>query len=157
MALFKSPFDRVMEMYNKLSDEEKGKVREGIMDVEKAEDEREIDKIEETKADNAEEREEKAEEVKEESEEIGEKVDEVEKEEHHDEPDKYEDRFTGYDDRFSKIEDAIAAIANRLDALTAKRDEERKDFGRAEESREYNATEGMRETSKDLMKKYFKA
>lgn len=46
-------------------------------DINKAEDEREIDKIEEEKADNSEKRDEKAEEVNEESEEIGKKVDDL--------------------------------------------------------------------------------
>lgn len=156
MALFKSPYDRVMDMFNKLSDEEKEKVRKDILDIDKAEDEREIDKIEEEKAETSEEREEKAEEVNEESEEIGKKVDEVEEEEHKAEPDKYEDRFTGYDDRFNKLEDSLLALSNRIDALSSHREEEVKDFGMAEEAREYDATEARKDSSKDLIKKYFK-
>ena len=57
MALFrkkeeKSPFDEIMEAYHSLSDEDKDKVRKSLEDVEKAEDEREIDKIEEDKAED---------------------------------------------------------------------------------------------------------
>lgn len=52
-------------------------VKDTEEDINKAEDEREIDKIEEEKADNSEKRDEKAEEVNEESEEIGKKVDDL--------------------------------------------------------------------------------
>lgn len=54
------------------------------------------------------------------------------------------------------MEDSLTALANRLDALSAHREEERKDFGRAEEPREYDATEARKENSKDLIKKYFR-
>ena len=52
-------------------------VEDKVEDIEKAEDEREIDKIEEEKADTAEKADEKAEEKNEESEEIGKEVDEL--------------------------------------------------------------------------------
>ena len=63
---------------NKTEDTEVKKVEDKVEDIDKAEDEREIDKIEEGKADDDEKADEKAEEVKEESEEIGKDVDEVE-------------------------------------------------------------------------------
>lgn len=81
MALFGkkvSPFDKLLEDYNKLPDEDKAKFKASIEDVEKAEDEREIDKIEEEKADTAEKADEKSEEVNEESEQIGEDIDKAE-------------------------------------------------------------------------------
>ena len=53
------------------------KLKEKEEDIDKAEDEREIDKIEREKADNSEKRDEKAEEVKEESEEIAKDVDDL--------------------------------------------------------------------------------
>ena len=52
-------------------------VQDKVEDIEKAEDEREIDKIEEEKADTTEKADEKAEEKNEESEEIGKEVDEL--------------------------------------------------------------------------------
>jgi hypothetical protein len=64
---------------------EKEPVEEKVEDVDKAEDEREIDKIEEEKAESPEKADEKAEEVDEESKEIGEDVDELETEKSKDE------------------------------------------------------------------------
>lgn len=87
MALFdkKSSAEKVIELIDKLSEEDKEKVKshfgEKVEDLEKAEDEREIDKIEEEKADTEEVKEDKAEDVKEESEEIGKDVDEAKAEE----------------------------------------------------------------------------
>ena len=79
MALFgKSPYEKLKDLYASLKDEDKEKFKAELMDVDKAEDEREVDKIEEEKADNDEVKDEKKEEVNEESEEIGEKVDEAE-------------------------------------------------------------------------------
>lgn len=85
MSLFgkkedKTPFEKLMADYAKLTDEEKAKFKDSLMDVEKAEDEREIDKIEEEKADNPTTAEEKAEDVKEESEEVGKEIDEAKEE-----------------------------------------------------------------------------
>lgn len=86
MALFdkRTPFEKITAMLKELSGEEKTKVKAMLEDVEKAEDEREIDKIEEEKADNTETKDEKAEEVREESEEIGKKIDETEETEEKD-------------------------------------------------------------------------
>lgn len=53
------------------------KIRDKEEDIDKAEDEREIDKIERNKADSTEKKDEKNEEVKEESEEIGKEVDDL--------------------------------------------------------------------------------
>lgn len=80
MALFekKNPYDKLKEMFNSLSDEEKSKFKAEIQDIDKAEDEREIDKIEEEKTDEPKVMEEKAEEVNEESKEIGKDIDKAE-------------------------------------------------------------------------------
>lgn len=84
MALFskhkKLSLDEILEGINNLSDEEKAKVKTKMEDLYKAEDEREIDKIEKDKAEDSETKDEKSEEVNEESEEIGKDVDEVEEE-----------------------------------------------------------------------------
>lgn len=82
MAIFskKRTLDDILKDIDALSPEEKAEIGKKMQDLYKAEDEREIDKIEETKADSAEVADEKAEEVKDESEVIGKDVDEVEKE-----------------------------------------------------------------------------
>lgn len=83
MALFgekKSPVDKLWEAFDKLPDEDKASFRAKLEDIDKAEDEREIDKIEEEKAEEPEKADEKKEEVREESEEIGKEVDEAEEE-----------------------------------------------------------------------------
>lgn len=88
MALFgkKSPAEDIIKKFEALSDEDKEAVKKSLFgekaeDLEKAEDEREIDKIEEDKADDPEKADEKKEEVKEESEEIGKDVDEAKEDE----------------------------------------------------------------------------
>ena len=70
--------DEILKGIDKLSPEEQAKVKAKMEDLYKAEDEREIDKIEEDKAEDTEVKDEKSEEVKDESEEIGKDVDEVE-------------------------------------------------------------------------------
>lgn len=82
MGLFskKITLDDILKALPELTDEEKAQLHEKTSDLYKAEDEREIDKIEEEKADSDTEADEKADEVKEESEEIGKDVDEVEEE-----------------------------------------------------------------------------
>ena len=81
MAIFGKPkklsLDEILQGIDGLSAEDKEKVHAKMQDLYKAEDEREIDKIEEEKADDSEVADEKAEEVSEESEEIGKDVDEV--------------------------------------------------------------------------------
>lgn len=69
--------DAVKEEKPEVEPEVEDKPKEIAEDIEKAEDEREIDKIEEEKAEEPEIADEKKEEVNEESEEIGEKVDEL--------------------------------------------------------------------------------
>lgn len=83
MALFgekKSPVDKLWEAFDKLPDEDKASFKARLEDIDKAEDEREIDKIEEDKAEEPEKADEKKEEVGEESEEIGKEVNEAEEE-----------------------------------------------------------------------------
>lgn len=121
MALFdkKSGADKVIELFDKLSDEDKEIVKshfgEKVEDVEKAEDEREVDKIEEDKAETEEVKEDKAEDVKEESEEIGKDVDEAEaeepeKEEHEIVEERHEDIFEGLDARLKALEDKFEKL-----------------------------------------------
>jgi hypothetical protein len=81
MAIFgkkKLTLDEILEGIANLSDEDKAKIGEKMKDLYKAEDEREIDKIEEEKTDDGEVKDEKEAEVSEESEEIGKDVEEVE-------------------------------------------------------------------------------
>lgn len=82
MSIFKKKLtlDDILKGIDDLPEEEKAKVHAKMQDLYKAEDEREIDKIEEEKADTDTDADEKAEEVDEESEEIGKDVDEVEEE-----------------------------------------------------------------------------
>ena len=79
MALFKKKrtLDEILEDVKNLSPEEAKELHEKMGDLYKAEDEREIDKIEEDKADTDEVKDEKSDEVNEESEEIGKDVDEI--------------------------------------------------------------------------------
>ena len=82
MALFgkKLSLDEILKGIDELSEEDKAQVKSKMEDLYKAEDEREIDKIEEEKAEGTEVKDEKEEEVKDESKEIGEDVDKVETE-----------------------------------------------------------------------------
>ena len=177
MALFerKSAYSKLVEDYHKLSPEDREKFHSEILDVEKAEDEREIDKVEEEKAETPEKEEEKAEEVKEESEEIGKEIDEAEETEKVDEapveanteeiaeevneeveeehvPEVEELEQPKEDDRLDRLEELIKAIAEKVDTL-AERKEEHKAFGLGAkgigESREQLGT------SADERKKYF--
>lgn len=122
MALFdkRSPAEKLLDAYNKLSEEDKKEfhshLKEKVEDVEKAEDEREIDKVEEEKADTKEVKDEKAEEVAEESEEIGKDVKEGETEEtaeEEKEPEAEED-----EGEIEKAEEDVEkAKDNKIDAL----------------------------------------
>lgn len=76
----KRTLDEILKDIANLSDEDKAKIKDKMDDLYKAEDEREVDKIEEDKAENPETKSEKKEEVEEESEEIGKDVDETEDE-----------------------------------------------------------------------------
>ena len=122
MALFdkRSPAEKLLDAYNKLSEEDKKEfhshLEEKVEDVKKAEDEREIDKVEEEKADTKEVKDEKAEEVAEESEEIGKDVKEGETEEtaeEEKEPEAEED-----EGEIEKAEEDVEkAKDNKIDAL----------------------------------------
>ena len=72
--------EEILKAIDALPEEDKAKVKAKVQDLDKAEDEREIDKIEEDKASNPEVADEKKEEVKEESDEIGKTVDELKEE-----------------------------------------------------------------------------
>lgn len=110
------------KMLESLSDEEKKELKAKLQDLYKAEDEREIDKVEEEKADDTDVAEEKREEVKEESEEIGKDVDELE--------DKIEDekaeetaKEDKSDDRLGRLEEQVGKI---FELLTKKQGVEEK-------------------------------
>lgn len=77
-GFMKSPYEKLRDAYFSLSEEDRAKFKAELMDIDKAEDEREIDKIEEGKADNTEVADTKADEVNEESEEIGKDIDKAE-------------------------------------------------------------------------------
>ena len=72
--------EEILKAIDTLPEEDKAKVKAKVQDLDKAEDEREIDKIEEDKAETPEVADEKKEEVKEESDEIGKTVDELKEE-----------------------------------------------------------------------------
>lgn len=70
--------DEILKGIDELPEEDRAKVKDKMDDLYKAEDEREIDKIEEERAEDPETKDEKEEEKDEESEEIAKDVDEVE-------------------------------------------------------------------------------
>ncbi len=86
----KRTLDEILKDIANLSDEDKAKIKDKMDDLYKAEDEREVDKIEEDKAKNPETKSEKKEEVEEESEEIGKDVDKTEDEAEEDEKEESE-------------------------------------------------------------------
>ncbi len=86
----KRTLDEILKDIANLSDEDKAKIKDKMEDLYKAEDEREVDKIEEDKAENTETESEKKDEIKEESEEIGKDVDETEDEVEEDEKEESE-------------------------------------------------------------------
>lgn len=103
----KVTLDDILKGIDNLSDEDKEKVRAKVADLDKAEDEREIDKIEEDKAGTDEKAAEKAAEVDEESEEIGKDVDEIEEEEELDEEPASEEEHGENDDLLEEPQEAI--------------------------------------------------
>ena len=117
MAIFgkKISLDEILKGIDALSPEEKEKVKAKMEDLDKAEDEREIDKIEEEKADDAEVKDEKGEEKEKESEEIGKNVDEV-KEEVEDKPDDTQQDKLAADNSA----EVIKGLSDRLSALEEK-------------------------------------
>lgn len=100
------------KMLESLSEEEKKELKAKLDDLYKAEDEREIDKIEEEKADNSDEIDEKKEEVEEESEEVAKDVDEIEEKI---EDDKDDAKSEEGDARLDKLEASVAKILELLD------------------------------------------
>lgn len=106
------------EMLKSLSDEEKKELRAKLQDLDKAEDEREIDKIEEEKADSSEKADEKKEEKNEESEEIGKDVDEIEEkiEEEKAEEESHEER---QEEKHEEHSDGLKRLEEKVDKLFA--------------------------------------
>ena len=140
MALFdkKSSAEKVIELFDKLSEEDKEKVKshfgEKVEDLEKAEDEREIDKIEEEKADTEEVKEDKAEDVKEESEEIGKDVDEAKAEEpveEVEEPVETEEvvEEERHKDIFGGLDARLKALEEKFEKLLEVKEPEHKEIG----------------------------
>lgn len=118
----KITLDDILKGIDNLSDEEKAKVRDKMADLYKAEDEREIDKVEREKADSDEKADEKGEEESEESEEIGKDVDEVE-EDFEDEPEETEkteeEKPAVTEEPKDENAKTLAAIVERLDRIEA--------------------------------------
>ena len=114
----KLSLDDILKAIDNLPDEDKDKVKAKIDDLYKAEDEREIDKIEEEK--EPEDKDEKAEEVADESEEIGKDVDDLEEEapeeeaqeERSDEEETSEEKQPATDTKY----DELAARIEKLEA-----------------------------------------
>lgn len=135
MALFnkKSSAEEVIKLFEKLSDEDKKVVKshfgEKAEDLEKAEDEREIDKVEEEKADTKDKAEDKAEDVKEESEEIGKDVDEAKEDEPVEKDDKdeiekaEEDKADATNAKLEAFMEEFQTYKGKVDKLIAKLDE----------------------------------
>lgn len=175
MALFgkKSPAEDIIKKFEALSDEDKEAVKKSLFgekaeDLEKAEDEREIDKIEEDKAETPEKADEKKEEVKEESEEIGKDVDEAEADEktedvpaetevedeskEEDKADieedvkKHDEVMDGFNARLSALEEKIMSLFD-----TDKKDDD-KDYGISGEGKRTIVTEEDNR-SDDIIKK----
>ena len=177
MALFerKSPYAKLVEDYHKLSPKDREKFHAEILDVEKAEDEREIDKVEAEKAESPEKEDEKREEVKEESKEIGKEINEAEDIEKGEEPSEEaeeahkeekpieeveelpkeeieKERPLPADDRIDKLTELVNALAEKIDAM-AERKEEPKPFGLG--SKGFGESREKLGTSADERKKYF--
>lgn len=137
MALFdkKSPAEKIIEMFDNLSDEDKEKVKshfgEKVEDLEKAEDEREVDKIEEEKADTEEVKEDKAEDVKEESEEIREDVDKAEAEEPAEEEQSADEEIVEerQEDIFGGLDARLKALEEKFEKLLEVKEPEHKEVG----------------------------
>ena len=144
MAIFekKSPAEKIIELFNKLSDEDKEVVKshfgEKTTDLEKAEDEREVDKIEEEKSDSNEAKEEKAEEVKEESKEIGKDVNEAFAEEPTEEevaedstptPEEVEEVEERHEDIFSGLDARLKALEDKFNKMLESKELESKERG----------------------------
>ena len=137
----KLTLDEILEGINNLSDEDKAKVKDKMQDLYKAEDEREIDKIEEDKAEDAETKDEKGEEVTEESEEIGKDVDEVEDEVETDEVETDE----------TPVEDVAPEVADEPEEEVVEEPEVTEDFDKEDVAR-HEAEE--KDTMDALMKRF---
>lgn len=119
MALFgkkKLSLDEILEGVDKLTPEEQEKVKAKMDDLYKAEDEREIDKVEDEKADDEDVKDEKEEEVDEESEEIAKDVDEVEEEVETDEESKEADKG-GFNEWKTLIEREINELKAKIESF----------------------------------------
>lgn len=118
MALFKNEkkltLDEILKGVKDLPEEDRAKVKAKMEDLYKAEDEREIDKIEEEKADEADVENEKKEEKNDESEEIGKDVDEVEDEIEEDEESTQKDPDSDLKVWKKSIEDEILKLKEAI-------------------------------------------
>lgn len=177
MSLFKQPVDRILSLYNSLSDEEKEAViskingnseesskedgaekKEEVVN-EEYEDESE-DKSAETPADEEADKpeEEKSEDESEEkSEEIAEKSEEVTEEESEDKSEaKTKDALSEISELKEQIMIMLEAQNAKIDGLVVKTPEpEKKAFGRSEESKEYDTKGSKRRSSDDIIKEIY--
>ena len=125
MALFgkkKLSLDEILELVKNLSPEEQAQIKAKMEDLDKAEDEREIDKIEKEKSSSNELKDEKGEEVDEESEEIGKDVDEVEEEIEDDEKPEVEETEEDQEEELGEVEEEneekiLSTLTNRVNEL----------------------------------------
>lgn len=178
MSLFKQPVDRILSLYNSLSDEEKEAViskingnaeesskedgaekKEEVVNEDKSEDEFE-DKSAETPADEEDDKpeEEKSEDESEEkSEEIAEKSEEVTEEESEDKSEaKTKDALSEISELKEQIMIMLEAQNAKIDGLVVKTPEpEKKAFGRSEESKEYDTKGSKRRSSDDIIKEIY--
>lgn len=177
MSLFKQPVDRILSLYNSLSDEEKEAViskingnaeesskedgaekKEEVVN-EEYEDESE-DESAETPADEEADKpeEEKSEDESEEkSEEIAEKSEEVTEEESEDKSEaKTKDALSAISELKEQIMIMLEAQNAKIDGLVVKTPEpEKKAFGRSEESKEYDTKGSKRRSSDDIIKEIY--
>lgn len=177
MSLFKQPVDRILSLYNSLSDEEKEAViskingnseesskedgaekKEEVVN-EEYEDESE-DESAETPADEEADKpeEEKSEDESEEkSEEIAEKSEEVTEEESEDKSEaKTKDALSEISELKEQIMIMLEAQNAKIDGLVVKTPEpEKKAFGRSEESKEYDTKGSKRRSSDDIIKEIY--
>lgn len=122
------------EMLRSLSDSEKKELHAKLQDLYKAEDEREIDKIEREKADNSEKKDEKYSEEKQESKEIGKDVDELEdkikKEKQDSRDDKQEEKAKDHSEEIAELKAMFRELNDKVEkAMGNKLDNAREKYG----------------------------
>ncbi len=138
LNLFKKKENKKManldEMLRELSDSEKKELHAKLQDLYKAEDEREIDKIEREKADDSEKKDEKLSEERDESKEIGKDVDELEEkikdEKQDDRDDRQEEKTKDHSKEIEEIKAMVLELQDKFEkAMGSKLDNAREKYG----------------------------